>query len=68
MDRRLLLKILVSGIIIPLVPLRIANAAQKSGKRLILIELSGANDGLNTVIPFGDHRYKELRPNIGLDN
>ena len=68
MDRRLLLKILVSGIIIPLVPLRIAHAAQKSGKRLILIELSGANDGLNTVIPFDDHRYKELRPNIGLDN
>ena len=68
MDRRSLLKILVSGIIIPLVPLRIAHAAQKSGKRLILIELSGANDGLNTVIPFGDNRYKELRPNIGLDN
>ena len=62
MDRRSILNILISGIIIPLVPLRIAHAARKSGKRLILIELSGANDGLNTVIPFGDHRYKELRP------
>ena len=68
MDRRTLLKILASGISIPLVPLKIAHAAQRSGKRLILVELSGANDGLNTVIPFGDHRYKELRPNIGLDS
>ena len=67
MDRRSVLKILISGIVIPVVPLKIAYAAQKSGRRLVLIELSGANDGLNTVIPLNDHRYRELRPNIGLD-
>ena len=67
MDRRTALKILTAGLMIPVVPIKIAHAAKKSGRRLILIELSGANDGLNTVIPNKDHRYRELRPNIGLD-
>jgi len=44
-----------------------ASALGASGlKRLILIELSGANDGLNTVVPFKDERYHELRPKLGL--
>tara|TARA_B100000073_G_scaffold74070_1_gene55685 strand:+ start:567 stop:1733 length:1167 start_codon:yes stop_codon:yes gene_type:complete len=67
MDRRTALKILTAGLMIPLVPIKIAHAAKKSGRRLVLIELSGANDGLNTIIPNNDHRYRELRPNIGLD-
>jgi uncharacterized protein (DUF1501 family) len=29
--------------------------------------LSGANDGLNTVIPIKDERYGELRPRIKID-
>jgi uncharacterized protein (DUF1501 family) len=33
---------------------------------LILIELKGANDGLNTVIPFSNPRYAQLRPKIAL--
>jgi uncharacterized protein (DUF1501 family) len=33
---------------------------------LILVELSGANDGLNTLVPIKDERYRELRPKIGL--
>ena len=33
-------------------------------KILILIELQGANDGLNTVIPFKHSKYKNLRPNL----
>src|SRR6185437_11919040 len=33
---------------------------------LLLVELKGGNDGLNTVIPYADPLYRELRPDIGL--
>ena len=35
---------------------------------LILVELQGGNDGLNTVIPFRDERYRSLRPRIAVAN
>ena len=35
-------------------------------KLLVLIELKGANDGLNTVIPFANPRYAELRPRLAI--
>lgn len=66
MDRRIILKTILAGLAIPLAPISIANASQASGRRLILVELSGANDGLNTVVPFNDERYREIRPNISL--
>ncbi len=33
---------------------------------LVVIQLSGGNDGLNTVIPYLDRQYARLRPTIGL--
>ncbi|MFM0201636.1 DUF1501 domain-containing protein [Paraburkholderia fungorum] len=36
------------------------------GNLLILVELKGGNDGLNTVIPFADPVYYQLRKNIGI--
>ena len=67
MNRRDLINFLAAGIAIPLAPISISAASIKSGKRLILVELSGANDGLNTVIPIKDERYGELRPRIKID-
>jgi uncharacterized protein (DUF1501 family) len=33
---------------------------------LVVVELSGGNDGLNTVVPFGDAAYYRARPTIGI--
>ena len=33
---------------------------------LVVIELSGGNDGLNTVVPYGDAAYYRARPRLGI--
>ena len=33
---------------------------------LVVVELSGGNDGLNTVVPYGDDEYYRVRPNLGI--
>ena len=33
---------------------------------LVVAELSGGNDGLNTVVPYGDDEYYRMRPTIGI--
>ncbi|MFT6983097.1 MAG: hypothetical protein ACJAUD_001868 [Crocinitomicaceae bacterium] len=33
-------------------------------RNLIIIQLSGGNDGLNTIVPFQNDIYHQLRPNI----
>jgi uncharacterized protein (DUF1501 family) len=33
---------------------------------LVVLEMTGGNDGLNTVIPFADERYYKLRPTLGI--
>jgi uncharacterized protein (DUF1501 family) len=36
------------------------------GNLLVLIELKGGNDGLNTVVPYADPAYYALRPKIAI--
>jgi len=36
------------------------------GRILVIVELSGGNDGLNTVVPYGDDAYYRARPRIGI--
>jgi uncharacterized protein (DUF1501 family) len=35
-------------------------------KILVVLELSGGNDGLNTLVPYGDDAYYKHRPKIGI--
>ena len=43
-----------------------APAPEKDRSILVLVQLAGGNDGLNTLIPFEDADYYRLRPTIGI--
>lgn len=43
-------------------------AEKKPGEKiLVVVQLSGGNDGLNTVIPYKDERYSAARPSLAFD-
>ena len=45
----------------------IARAAGRgNGKILVVVEMNGGNDGLNTVVPFTDPRYSQYRRSLAL--
>lgn len=43
-----------------------ATTASDNNRILVVLELSGGNDGLNTVVPYTDDAYYRLRPNLGI--
>jgi len=45
---------------------QLAARANADGKILVVLELSGGNDGLNTLVPYGDDAYYEVRPSLGI--
>ncbi len=49
---------------------RTASAAAQQGAKndnvLVVLQLTGGNDGLNTVVPFTDDHYRRLRPTLHL--
>ncbi|MEM7016036.1 MAG: DUF1501 domain-containing protein [Pseudomonadota bacterium] len=67
LSRRDVLKTAGALPLLGLGPLAAVRAADASNERiLVVVELSGGNDGLNTVVPHGDDAYYRLRPNLGI--
>ncbi|MDE2125884.1 MAG: DUF1501 domain-containing protein [Armatimonadetes bacterium] len=44
-----------------------AAAGGSNGRILVVLQMSGGNDGLNTVIPYTDPLYRRYRPTIGVN-
>ena len=38
----------------------------KDNHVLVILQLAGGNDGLNTLVPYADDQYHKLRPRIGI--
>lgn len=71
MNRRDFLKAaLLSPLVFPLLGQQCwayRNANEDFGaQKLIVVLLRGGIDGLNVVAPYGDNRYKQIRPTIGM--
>lgn len=82
MNRRQFVQQALQAAFIPLIPGIVASQASATttdtatalariggipgGRRVILVELAGANDGLNTIVPWSNNYYHEYRPTIGI--
>ena len=44
----------------------VAQGTATYARLLVLVELKGGNDGLNTVVPYADAAYYRLRPRIAI--
>jgi len=51
---------------VPELAIAAAPANRGYGNLLILVELKGGNDGLNTVVPYADPDYGRLRPRLAI--
>jgi len=44
----------------------VANEGNSNERILIVIQLSGGNDGINTVVPYADDAYRAVRPKLAI--
>src|SRR5271166_1440651 len=62
--------LLVCGRAVPLFLAQSANAladdrpSAPKGRILVVVQLDGGNDGLNTVVPYRDDEYRKRRPKL----
>ena len=78
MKRRNFIKLTASASALSLLPTDVFALFKAAGmetcpnvnaKKIVLIQLSGANDGLNTIVPINQYaKYAALRPNIKLSD
>lgn len=78
MKRRNFIKLTSSASVLSLLPTDVFALFKSAGmetcpninaKKIVLIQLAGANDGLNTVVPINQYdKYAALRPNIKLSS
>ena len=57
----------------PLVPSFVHSLGMKTependSRILVVIEMNGGNDGINTIVPHKDDEYKKVRPKLALDS
>jgi len=59
-----------AGIVVPPVfakgVLAATNDSVHNDRVLVILQLAGGNDGLNTVVPYADPAYHDARPQIGI--
>ena len=78
-DRRLFLQsgfaALGSSVLVAQSPFAFASTARRlgerrlpfdNGRRLVVVQLRGGNDGLNTVVPYSDGTYSRMRPTLAV--
>lgn len=66
MNRRTFMHATLYGLAAPTLLRRLAHAAPRSTKTLVVVFQRGAVDGLSLVVPHGDDRYYGLRPSIAI--
>ncbi len=65
LGRRRFLQLMASAPLLSFAPSAFAQQKNKN-KILLLVELKGGNDALNTLVPYEDPNYYRLRPKLGI--